>query len=220
MKRSGNKPQDSAGSEGFSLVELVVAIGIFSVVMTIAFGSFVSLLDTQRQMQALKSVSGNLNSSVESMTRDIRFGSYYYCNAEGDSWKDERDYNVTGGDDGDYKEAQECSSLALTFHREKVGEDQKKRIRYYLEGAGTEDDPGQIMKQVNDLQDENGEFEERSVTAPEVNIKELRFFVDRQTEGGPALVVLEVDGEVVMPGREQADFSLQTSNSQRNPQEN
>ena len=182
-------------SRGFSLLEMVVAIGVFTIVITIAFGAFHSLLDTHRQMKALDSAMNNLNTSLESMTRDIRFGTHYFCEYEGSgsNWHDEDDANVE-------KDQYECSSLAFTFSG---GENGEERTRYSL-------DSGRIKKEVHN---EGSEI----VTASEVDITNLNFWVDRKEEEGPALVILEVEGKVAVPGKDPAAFSLQTASSQRNP---
>jgi prepilin-type N-terminal cleavage/methylation domain-containing protein len=64
---------------GFTLVELLVAVGVFLVVMTISLGSVLSILDAGRKARSLKSVMTNLNFTLETMTREIKFGTNYYC---------------------------------------------------------------------------------------------------------------------------------------------
>ncbi len=59
---------------GFTLVELIVAIGIFSIVTTIAVGGFVSVLRTQRQAAALVSANSNISLIIEQIAREIRTG--------------------------------------------------------------------------------------------------------------------------------------------------
>ncbi len=64
---------------GFTLVEMIVAIFIFSVVMIIATGALVNILDANRKAQTEKSVINNLNFALDSMTRAIRVGTDYNC---------------------------------------------------------------------------------------------------------------------------------------------
>ncbi|MDD5318960.1 MAG: type II secretion system protein [Candidatus Pacebacteria bacterium] len=66
-------------SAGFTLIEMIVSVGLFAIVMTIAIGVIVSLLDGNRKAQAISSVVDNLNFAIESMTRDIKTGVHYYC---------------------------------------------------------------------------------------------------------------------------------------------
>jgi prepilin-type N-terminal cleavage/methylation domain-containing protein len=63
---------------GFVLVELMIAIGVFLVVATIAVGGFARSLRTIRQNAALVSASGNTSLALEQMTREMRTG-YDFC---------------------------------------------------------------------------------------------------------------------------------------------
>jgi len=64
---------------GFTLVELIVAISIFIIVMTISMGSIIGVFDANRKSRALKTVLNNLNQAVESMSKEMRFGKNYHC---------------------------------------------------------------------------------------------------------------------------------------------
>lgn len=64
---------------GFSLIELMVAVSIFTVVMTVSVGTLLSLADANRKAQTLASVTNNLNFALDSMTRAIRTGYTYHC---------------------------------------------------------------------------------------------------------------------------------------------
>ena len=63
--------------KGFTLLEMVVSIGIFSVVMIIAVGAVVAIENGQRKAQAFQSVQDNLRYTLEAMTKDIRVGSNF-----------------------------------------------------------------------------------------------------------------------------------------------
>lgn len=65
---------------GFTLVETLVALAIFSVVMVVSGGIVLSLISSNRQNQAVNSVVNNLSYSIESMVRDIKTGYEYKCN--------------------------------------------------------------------------------------------------------------------------------------------
>ena len=64
-------------ARGFTLIEVMVAVGIFSVVMVVCIGALLSLADANRKTQALQSVLYNLNTSIDGMVRAIRMGSQY-----------------------------------------------------------------------------------------------------------------------------------------------
>ena len=64
---------------GFTLVELIVSIGLFSIVMLVSVGALLALTGANRKAQALQSVMNNLNIALDGMVRSIRMGSYYHC---------------------------------------------------------------------------------------------------------------------------------------------
>ncbi|MSU56506.1 MAG: type II secretion system protein [Candidatus Taylorbacteria bacterium] len=66
-------------SSGFTLVEMIVAFGIFSIIMVISVGSLVSLIEANHKAQALKTVVNNLHFALENMSRNIRTGYNYHC---------------------------------------------------------------------------------------------------------------------------------------------
>lgn len=66
-------------SSGFTLVEMVVSIGLFAIIMLVSVGALLSLVDASRKARALESVMNNLNISLDSMVRAIRMGSHYHC---------------------------------------------------------------------------------------------------------------------------------------------
>ena len=52
--------------------------------MTISMGSVLSVIDANRKSQSLRAVIDNVNFTLESMTRNIRFGKNYHCGTTGD----------------------------------------------------------------------------------------------------------------------------------------
>jgi len=65
--------------KGFTLIELMTAISVFAVIMTISMGSILGIFDANRKSEALKTVMDNLNFTIETMSREMRFGKNYHC---------------------------------------------------------------------------------------------------------------------------------------------
>jgi len=63
--------------EGFSLLELIVAMGVFSVAAVVVVGSFISLLGAQQRAVANQTAMDNIRFAVEAMAKEIRTGSNY-----------------------------------------------------------------------------------------------------------------------------------------------
>lgn len=64
---------------GYTLVETLVALALFSVVALVTVGSFVSLMTGNEKARSQKLVFNNLNAALDSMSRTIRDGSTYHC---------------------------------------------------------------------------------------------------------------------------------------------
>src|SRR3989338_6151299 len=74
-------PGASRAQRGFTLVEMIDAIGLFAVVMIVCVGALLSLVHANRKAQALQSVMNNLNIALDGMVRSIRMGNDYRCDA-------------------------------------------------------------------------------------------------------------------------------------------
>jgi len=66
-------------TKGFTLIEMLVAVGLFAIVMVIALGALLSLSQSDRKAESLKSVIDSLDFSLDGMSRSIRTGTSYYC---------------------------------------------------------------------------------------------------------------------------------------------
>ena len=109
-RQAGNfqkSPGAKKGRGGFTLVELIVSVGVFSIVMLVAVGALFSLLAANQRAQTLKVVMNNLNLAMENMVKDIRVGTHYHCDSVGDitqprdcGLKSYFAFEASGGDTG------------------------------------------------------------------------------------------------------------------------
>ncbi|OGZ02994.1 MAG: hypothetical protein A2430_00200 [Candidatus Liptonbacteria bacterium RIFOXYC1_FULL_36_8] len=60
--------------EGFTIVEVLVAIAMFSVILSVAMGSYLRILKNQGFLTAVMAANDNVSLAVEQMVRDIRTG--------------------------------------------------------------------------------------------------------------------------------------------------
>jgi type II secretory pathway pseudopilin PulG len=72
-----------ASRSGYLLLELLIAMTLFSIIVLIATGSFVNILKTQRQVVALSAAQSNLGIVMEEMAREIRTGSLFCTKIDG-----------------------------------------------------------------------------------------------------------------------------------------
>ena len=63
--------------QGFTLIEMIVSMGIFAVVITMAMSAFLNISNIQNKAMAVRAVNDNLNFAIEAMMREIRTGNDY-----------------------------------------------------------------------------------------------------------------------------------------------
>ena len=69
---------------GYTLVELIVSVAIFSVVMLVATAAFLTMISLDRQARATNDVVTNLSYVTDTMARALRTGEAYSCGGVGD----------------------------------------------------------------------------------------------------------------------------------------
>ncbi len=67
-------------SNAFTIIELLVAMGLFIILMGITAGSFVKAMRTQRAIVALMAANDNASLTLEQIAREIRTGSNFTTN--------------------------------------------------------------------------------------------------------------------------------------------
>lgn len=205
-KRSNKKLQSTppaGGSyslrsrKGFTLLELIVAIGIFSIVMMIAVGALLSMLNANRKAQALKAVMNNVNFAVENMAKEIRVGTTYHA-------------DVTAGT----VSAPRNGSNAFSFAFEESGgdnDDPNDQIGFRLvqvDGKG-------VIERSDDGALPSSDWS--SITSPDVNIEVLRFYTygaDPNDALQPRAVIV-IKGTAMLSDGRQEEFNVQTTVTQR-----
>lgn len=75
------KNQLLQNQRGFTLIEVIVSVGIFAIVMTISLGALFSVVGASRQSTREQTVVDTLSFALDSMKRDLALGSLYHCNA-------------------------------------------------------------------------------------------------------------------------------------------
>ncbi len=74
-----NRLSSVKNNKGFTLVEVMVAVGLFTVIMTIGIGAIIGVNNTNRKTQTMRAVVDNLSFLMEDMARSMRLGDYFYC---------------------------------------------------------------------------------------------------------------------------------------------
>ena len=64
---------------GFTLIEVMISIGLFTVIMIIGITAILNVNNTYRKSRTMRSAIDNLSFIMEDMARNIRLGSSYRC---------------------------------------------------------------------------------------------------------------------------------------------
>lgn len=62
---------------GYTLIELIVAVGLFALVMTLVSGAYIVMIGLTERAQGTATGIDNLSFALETMTRIIRTGTHY-----------------------------------------------------------------------------------------------------------------------------------------------
>lgn len=184
---------------GFTLIEMMVAVTIFSIVMLVGVGALLSLVEANRRAQAINSVMSNLNAAIEAMSRAIRVGTVYHCRT-----------SAVPPPASELGEPRDCASgdgLLLAFESST---------------GDLSDDTDQTVFRLNGQQlerslDAGGTWV--ALTAPEVSVESFEVFVvgSGRFSSGDTIqprVILKIEGSAPVPGGE-TRFSVQAGVSQR-----
>lgn len=109
MTRSRTTFRDLATKEdrGFTLVEMIVSLAIFSIVSVVALGAVVKIISANNKAQTLQASVNNLSFALDTMSRELRTGRAFVCNPSG---------NIKG-EDLDTKSCSSGNSIAFASSR-------------------------------------------------------------------------------------------------------
>lgn len=188
---------------GFTLIEVMISIGLFSVIMIVGITAILGVNNTYRKSRTMRSAIDNLSFVMEDMARNIRLGSSYRClNSSNISPIDIEDALDSPG-------GVSCKGIALEPFWNPIRNDPGDQIIYYIDG-GEES----IFKSLE------GDL---STSLP-MNSADLR--IDASTSGFTIFgATTDIDGEqpsvliilngTVDVGGNSTAFNLQTTVSQR-----
>ncbi|MEK7646088.1 MAG: type II secretion system protein [Patescibacteria group bacterium] len=196
-------------SSGFTLVEMIVSLGIFAVVATVSLGALVHIVSANKKAQTLQSAITNLNFALETMSREMRVGSTYFCS----------DYGV-----GDIVDENNFQSVAcalgnnkiLAFRSSKVlpngpGATCKAIIAYKFWDPVT--DKFAILKAEQSTCDQDLDIAYSPLLATDdIDITDITLSVSEQAY---PLAFIRVSGSAGVREREKSYFDVQTAISPR-----
>lgn len=114
---------------GFTLIEMIVSLGVFSVVVTTAVGAILVLVSTNVQLQNEQSVMTNLSFALDTMTREMRTGYKYYC--------EQRPNYLAGGSGNFFEDGNSQEDIIGTSTRNCIERSQRLQGVSFFEGGNS-----------------------------------------------------------------------------------
>jgi prepilin-type N-terminal cleavage/methylation domain-containing protein len=105
-------------NRGYTLIELIIAVGLFALIMTLTSGAYFIMIDINRQTQGITAGINDLSFALESMMRSVRTGAGYVCNGSGDCPNGAGNFSFTDsrGDDISYSLDILTSAIQVTVN--------------------------------------------------------------------------------------------------------
>lgn len=190
---------------GFTLIELMVSLTVFSIVMLISVGTLLTLIDANAKAQALYMATTNLSFALDVMTRDLRTGHYYRCEMVAENGFNGNHFGVDGspGNGSSDTYTKDCNGgQELIFTRDWSG----VRVGYKIES-------GQIWQKLG----VTGTWTPLTSSGT-VNITSLEFVVlnsktlDTTNDNKQPTIGVSIQGEVTdgIGDGSTTDFNIQT----------
>lgn len=194
---SKNKKQlpNKLKEHGFTLIELMVSISIFAVVMVMSMGAVFSIVDANRKSRSLKSAMNNLNLAIETISRNVKFGTNWKCDGI----------------------ASDCSSgSSITFNDRFTLNGVLQIVTYRFISVGG---IGQIERNISGgPNDTGGNYE--LLTSPEINITDFKLSTSGiGFDSKQPFMILKINGVVGTKVSSKTSFDLQSAVSQRELEE-
>jgi len=197
---------------GFTLVEMLVSLGLFTSVVVIAVGAIFSAQTINTKLEQNQIILDGVNLALEMIARDVRYGSVFYCASVLPSslYVDRQDcpqISTSGGSVIIFKPVVKLPG-STNYNLDRVA-------YFVLNGViyRNEYKEGNVNNKIT-----------YQITPPDVNIKSLNFFITGagSFQGGSPdfnqpLITIIVSG-VTIPRKETivpTNFDLQTSISSR-----
>ena len=184
---------------GFTLIELMIATTLFTIIMLMGVGALVVSSNSAKASQKLRIAVDNVNFAMENMTRELRMGTHYYCDSS---------YNMA-----DNNAVRNCEGEGIMAFNSPVIEGSYYRVGYYRKARTIDGvaDGTYTLQRCDTVSNACSD-----IVSPDVNIETLKFYVkgSRLDDGIQPRVEILIKGTVTIKGVAKT-FTLQTMASQR-----
>lgn len=202
-------------SKGFTLVEVMISIGLFTVVMVIGIGAILGVNSTHRKTQTMRSVVDNLSFVMEDMARSIRLGDTIFCTATITAPNEPLDITSVQNGGGPVQSCPNGGNLIAfePYWNYDPNNPDNQVIYFMVESDGI----GTIFKKTAENTDWNDAFIPITPTEIDIDMTKSGFWVtgaEDETIPLQPKVTIVLTGTVRL-GNASTEFNLQTTVSQR-----
>ena len=199
---------------GFSIVEMLVSVALFSMVVLLCVAALISLMDANKKARSLKIAMDNLTVVVDDMARDLRLGSKYFCQTVANSnnpivWS----AGTNKVQDCVYTSDTNSGGQYVSF-RDRYG----KAAFFRLSGTTLQKKIAPTNWSLGYSDNLNSGYS--TITSSDIRIDRFRFYVynTNESSGAQPHVVISIKGTAgISNPKTQTSFSLMTSGNQRIP---
>lgn len=188
-------------TRGFSLIEVLVSLSIFTIVMTISIGALMVVINANTMAQNTQAVMTNIQYALDGITREIRTGTDFYCGSVAS-------LPVSGNSVSNCP----AGGTAISFNEggQSLTENaSSRRIALRLSD-------GELQRRLGDGDGDSNTNEEEDwepLTSPNVQIDTLKLFVTgtAKGEGEAPTVTLYIKGNAGAQDGTESEFNIQTT---------
>jgi prepilin-type N-terminal cleavage/methylation domain-containing protein len=187
-------------NKGFTLVELMVAIAVFSIVMVTAMSALLNVIDANNKARSIKSAINNISFALEGISKDMRMGTEYSCSEDSDPLIFSDDC-LDGGKAIRFKSSKASNTYVYyKFVIVPVGDKTVGQIQSCVESGDT-------PLNCNNYS---------AITSTEVDLKNVVFYVlNTEDDEKQPRMIMTLSGEAGTKEKIKTAFDLQTGVSQR-----
>src|SRR3989344_3339435 len=117
-------------TKGFTLLEMLIALAIFTIAVFIAVSTLFSITNVQKKIIAKQSAEDNLRFAFESMAKEIRTGKIFHCGTSGTLTSPQNCPFPSGGNSFTFKNSQKLTSPEFVI---------VNKMNFYVSGATAND---------------------------------------------------------------------------------
>ncbi|MEI6528759.1 MAG: type II secretion system protein [bacterium] len=195
-------------SNGFTLVELMVAVAIFTIVATTAGSALMGIISANKKARSIQSAMNDVNLALESVSKDMRMGTDYECSSSD---------TVPGNYSSPSCPTTGGTLIKYKSNKDANGDGVSDYIYYKFYPADSTNKGSIRMCAASGSIFCNSDSSFSSLTSPEVNVTKMKFYVVNggTTSGAQPRVVITMSGEAGAVVSLKTTFDIQTSVSQR-----